>query len=128
MTIVKEEEVGHEASTAAFDSFHFATATKWEIPRSDLSSVQKAEDSHLQPRGSSRTAAGIAAVAGALVPLTLAANQAIAAAAPVVDQFTSIKKAIPTPETFQPLCPASDGFYRILQSTAAATIGPEVRV
>ena len=119
MTIVKEEA---EQAASTFDPFHFSTTTnKWELQ----SSFPTADTNK---RGSSRTAAGIAAVAGALVPVTLAANQAIAAAAPVVDQFTSIKKAIPTPETFQPLCPASDGFYRILQSTAAATIGPEVRV
>jgi hypothetical protein len=29
------------------------------------------------------------------------------------------------PSTFQPVCPASDGFYRFLQSSTAAVVGPE---
>lgn len=30
-----------------------------------------------------------------------------------------------TPETFQPVCAASDGFYRVLQTTAQGLVGPE---
>jgi len=30
-----------------------------------------------------------------------------------------------TPETFQPVCSASDGFYRVLQQTASSLVGPE---
>lgn len=117
MTIVKEEQ--------SFDPFHFATTKQLESP-SVVSSFQKSYDNKHSGGGGSNTAA-VAAVAGALLPFALAVNKAVAAAAtaaaaPVVQMS---RQAIPTPETFQPICPASDGFYRVLQSTTANTIGPQ---
>lgn len=39
--------------------------------------------------------------------------------------LTSFKTGNLTPETFQPVCSASDGFYRILQTTAQNLVGQE---
>lgn len=61
--------------------------------------------------------AGVAAT-GAMMALTSMADSANAAAA-------SLSKGSLDPSTFQPVCPASDGFYRFLQSSTEAVVGPE---
>lgn len=59
---------------------------------------------------SSRTALSAASV---LAPLALWTQDAVAAA------------PLMTPETFNPVCPASDNVYRILQGTTEAVVGKE---
>ena len=72
------------------------------------------QDEHNRMDDSWKT--GIAA-SGAMVALTSMADSAMA-----LDGFS---KGNMDPSTFQPVCPASDGFYRFLQSSTQAVVGPE---
>ena len=57
--------------------------------------------------------------AGAVTAWTFLSESANAASANILSQGQL------DPSTFQPVCPASDGFYRFLQSSTAAVVGPE---
>ena len=61
---------------------------------------------------------GLAATS-ALTAMTAMAESANAASSAIFSQGQL------DPSTFQPVCPASDGFYRFLQSSTAAVVGPE---
>lgn len=61
---------------------------------------------------------GVGAV-GAVTAWTFLSESANAASANILSQGQL------DPSTFQPVCPASDGFYRFLQSSTAAVVGPE---
>jgi hypothetical protein len=58
------------------------------------------------------------AAATALVPLTVGAQQAVAAT-------VGISQGYLNPANFQPVCATSDGFYRFLQTSVRAIVGPE---
>lgn len=55
---------------------------------------------------------------------TLATTSSSSALAKPMD-LGSLSSVNMTPETFQPVCSASDGFYRFLQQTSVSLIGPE---
>ena len=55
-----------------------------------------------------------------MAALTTAAESASAAADKAI-----LSQGQLDPSTFQPVCPASDGFYRFLQSSTAAVVGPD---
>lgn len=57
------------------------------------------------------------AAATALTPMTVGAQQALAE--------SSISQGYMNPANFQPVCPTSDGFYRFLQTSIRAIVGPE---
>lgn len=63
---------------------------------------------------------GLAAT-GVVAALTAVAESANAASTSV----SILSQGQLDPSTFQPVCPASDGFYRFLQSSTAAVVGPE---
>lgn len=60
------------------------------------------------------------AATGFVTALTAAADTAQAAADKAIFSQGQLD-----PSTFQPVCPASDGFYRFLQSSTAAVVGPD---
>jgi hypothetical protein len=57
------------------------------------------------------------AAATALIPLTVGAQQALAA--------SDISQGYLNPANFQPVCATSDGFYRFLQTSVRTIVGPE---
>jgi hypothetical protein len=57
------------------------------------------------------------AAATALIPITVGAQQALAA--------SDISEGFMNPANFQPVCATSDGFYRFLQTSVRAIVGPE---
>ena len=61
--------------------------------------------------------------ASALSVLSLIPENAISAVSDY--KFSEISKGAFDPSNFQPVCAASDGFYRVLQSFTQALVGPE---
>lgn len=90
------------------------------IAEQDPSDFSRRLPSHQGSEHSSRSGAAAAAAATAVVALV--ATSSSPAAAEI--NLNSFKTGL-TVENFQPVCSASDGFYRVLQQTVAATVGPE---
>lgn len=86
----------------------------------DVCSLEKTtmKKSELDPPRSPLTSSVTVANAGALTVLA-ASQPAWATSSSVFSQ------GYLSPENFQPVCPASDGFYRILQQGTSAIVGPE---
>eukprot|EP00977_Amphora_coffeiformis_P013630 scaffold3608_cov183-Amphora_coffeaeformis.AAC.17 len=59
------------------------------------------------------------AATGTMMALTSMADTAVAKTGSMLSQGNL------DPSTFQPVCPASDGFYRFLQSSTQTVVGPE---
>lgn len=98
------------------------TVTFDPLNLSDESFSQKLTlEKKLSHRGeySSLKTTGLAAT-GFMTALTAAADTAQAAADKAIFSQGQLD-----PSTFQPVCPASDGFYRFLQSSTAAVVGPD---
>lgn len=73
-------------------------------------------------KAAAATGVGASTVAVAGVWSPLQANAAFPATGINLDSFKNMPLTV---ENFQPVCATSDGFYRILQQSVAATVGPE---
>lgn len=102
-TLVQEDK--------SFDPFHLSDET-FPSKHGSLQPYERegSNDFSLQ--------SGLAATGGAVVALTSLADSAMA-------QTDVLSQGKLDPSTFQPVCPASDGFYRFLQSSTEAVVGPE---
>jgi hypothetical protein len=87
-----------------------ATTTKTKTTETSSMPLEKKESSNPLDR------AGWAA-ASALIPMTVGAQNALA--------VSGISQGSMNPANFQPVCPTSDGFYRFLQTSLRAIVGPE---
>lgn len=100
------------STTAPFDPFD-TSSHEWPLDRdnSQVTTFQK-------PATGTRSAA----LATALTPIILLPSVALAATN--TNNFL-INTGDFNPDTFRPVCPASDGLYRFLQGTTQSIVGPE---
>lgn len=107
--------------TGTFDPLNLASSRSGEPsllrPASRSITLDKVASSNCNTR---LDRAGWAA-ATALVPFVAGTQQALALP-------NSISQGYMDPANFQPVCPTSDGFYRFLQTTLQAIVGPDAFV
>lgn len=110
-TILLDPET--EVSSASYDPLNLASMHNGQLSRRDLGPSSPCRPHEKRDGGMWAAAASSAALA----PLLLGTESANAATDSV------ISKDIMNPASFQPVCPASDNFYRFLQSAIEAIVG-----
>ncbi|CAB9516896.1 expressed unknown protein [Seminavis robusta] len=109
-----------EADVASYDPLNLASQHNGQLTKRDLQDDDdEASTQRCRPSEAKPMSPWAAASSAALVPFLLGTAEKANAVESI------ISKDIMNPNNFSPVCPASDGFYRLLQTSVEAIVGRE---